>query len=271
MSICVNCSHEQISGKFCESCGTAMVLDGNGGTAAVAPSHQETAATAAMNTATQQANNEVKVVLQNFGTYFIGLLKNPSIALVSRENLFVNGLINIALYVVAIALGLYFLINSFAKSAMGFGSMLGSEMNFNVPFFAIVFRVFFITLLFLAISWVSTLAISKLGKSTVTSKELVAQFGGLLTPFIVINILGLLSALAGSIQITLTLMLLSLVYVTIIIPAVMVLEKTRNTSDQKVYLALGSSALAMFISYIIIKGYIMGIIENIQQMADFLI
>ncbi|WP_087974145.1 hypothetical protein [Oceanobacillus rekensis] len=266
MNKCFKCNHEQDSGKFCELCGTTMGSDVPAGVQV----KQETAASVASNVPIQQSNIDAKTALKDFGAYFMRLLKNPSAALSSNENLFLNGLINIAIYVIALAIGLYLLINSVSKAAMGFGSMLGSDMNVTIPFFAIVFRVIFITLIFIAISWVSTLAMSKLGKSTVTSKELIAQFGGLLTPFIAINILGLLAGLAGSIPTTLTLMSLSLFFVTFILPVVLVSEKVKNTSNQKVYIALGSSALAMFISYIIIRSIIFGMIEDLESLTSFL-
>ncbi|MFC2949372.1 hypothetical protein [Virgibacillus sediminis] len=271
MITCPTCQHEQVSGKFCGACGAAMQENARPDAASTPQAQGATEAGPAVQVQPSQASGNATHALGDYWHYLLGTIKNPTHAFRSGERDFSYGLINIALFLVTFALGIYFLINSLVKSMSGFGGLFDSEMSsMNAPFFGIFFRVLLVGLIFAAISYVSSIAMAKLAKSPVSMKEFIAQFGGLFVPFAGVGVLTILSGLAGSLQITLALTLVSFAFITFILPAVMVLEKGRDTTDQNVYLSLGASLLAVVVSYIMVRSYIVGMVEELGQLMSFL-
>src|SRR5699024_6690988 len=127
---CSNCGHEQESGKFCGKCGQPLTQPTNAGT-------EETAATAAVNTqqnhvqnaqpnpntqqpqqpqqqAQQQQVNptveKMKATSRSYWAYFVRYIKQPSLAFQSGATEFTSAIISCVLYVVLLALSVYFLV-----------------------------------------------------------------------------------------------------------------------------------------------------------------
>ncbi|MFC3039774.1 hypothetical protein ACFOGI_05880 [Virgibacillus xinjiangensis] len=272
MISCPSCQHQQETGRFCGACGANMEQGPQQQDAPVSPSQTVQSAAVTGSAAEVQpsaASSQVKYAPSGYGYYFLDVLKNPTTAFRSGESHLAYGLINIALFLVTFSLAVYFLISSLVQSMSGFVGIFESDMAaMEVPFFGVMFRVAWVGLIFAAISFVSSVVIAKLARSQATFKEFTAQFGGLFVPFAVVGVVAILSGLAGSITVTLTLLLLALTFITFIVPVVMVAEKGRGTTDQGVYLSLGSSLIAMILSYIVVRNYILGAMEGLSQWGE---
>src|SRR5699024_1571742 len=136
------------------------------------------------------------------------ILKNPTQALNSNQSHFIYGLINIAIYITAISLSLFYLLKSVLKDPRL--AFIREEMGIEIPFSPSFFDFFFDTafgiIVLLLIAFFSTFAFAKLTTNRVTFKELIALYGTLITPFVALNLLAILTGLSGSIKLTLTLL-----------------------------------------------------------------
>lgn len=259
--ICSNCQNEQESGKYCEKCGSVLTVEKEVEVSQVETTEAEGAATTNVDTSastTNETSENVKKALNNYGTYFLKNLKNPTNALKADENLFISGLITIGIYILTFGLAIYFIIYSITKDFAGF-------FGVEVPFFSIFFRSVFIALLFLAIGLLSTIAMAKwVGKSTISYQQFVSQYSSLLVPLVVLHIVALLGGLFAAPNLTLVTLALSLTLATIIVPALLTFEKVQNLSQQSVYLSFGASLLAIIISYIVVRGFILDLAERFE-------
>src|SRR5699024_7396284 len=102
----------------------------------VNPAHQEGAAAGAQVNNTQASGIDVKEVSTEYWNYFIQLFKNPTEALRHTENEFINGIINIILYAVTFAIGIYYTIIDLDTITMGelYYLLYGKKV---MPFFPI--------------------------------------------------------------------------------------------------------------------------------------
>ncbi|WP_010095247.1 zinc ribbon domain-containing protein [Ornithinibacillus scapharcae] len=256
---CSNCQHEQQSGKYCEKCGSALTAGNEVVVEQPETAEAETAATTTIDTSTSTSNEtseKVKKAMNNYGTYFLNHVKNPTNALKADGNLFTIGLINSGIYILTFGLAIYLIIHSITKDFTGI-------FRVEVPFFSILFRSAFIALLFLAIGILSTIAMAKwLGKSTVSYQQFVSQYGSLLVPILVLHIVAILGALFAAPRLTLGALALSLILVTVIVPALLTFEKVQSIRQQSIYLSFGASLLAIIISYIVVRSLILDLVER---------
>ncbi|RKQ28564.1 hypothetical protein [Oceanobacillus halophilus] len=285
---CTSCQHQQDSGKFCEVCGSSLQKVENQG-AQQAPSEiHENSQAAATTAPSQQTTDNVKNALGNYGSYILDLLKNPTKALHLNETFFANGLINMGIYVVGLALGFYFLIQSiFEQIMLQMDSMLGEftqiittflfsfigidtalfDQQFGkIPFLDTVFPFFLTGLFFLGLGYVTMLVAVKVAKASVSWKELIAQYGGLLAPFVVLSVLSIVTGLSGSITFTISIALINFIFCTILLPALLVFENIKNATNQRVYISLATSAVALLVTYIFVENQLSKIINYIEMM-----
>ncbi|SHG02908.1 zinc ribbon domain-containing protein [Ornithinibacillus halophilus] len=265
--ICTNCNHEQDRGKFCESCGTPLNSQETVEQQAN-PQHQEHQQAASIEAQPTTANTtqNAKEALSKYGTYFLDTLKNPTTVLNLSEKYFVNGLITIGIYIVTFGLAIYFLLNGLFKEATSYWGVVDESL----PFFTIFSRVALIALLFVAIGFFSMFVLTKFAaKSNLSFKHYIGQYGGLVVPFAAVSVIALIIGLFGATFLTVGLLLISLVFLTFIVPALFAYDKTQGISNQRVYISLGSSVIAMIISYFVIRNSVLSFIEEIEELVRF--
>lgn len=260
MLVCQNCSHEQQSGKFCGQCGGPLVEK----TAQNAESEQteratnETASTIE-SAPTEQAQQASKNAFQSYVSFLGNQLKNPTRALSLNESHFGYGLITIAIYALAYALAIYFLANKLVKDMFGpFGSTL--------PFFDLTVPLLFYIALFLFGAIVGTFVAIKLMQNKSSFKKVIAQYGGLIIPFTIVNLTTILFGIAGMAKLTTGLTSLSLLFSLFFLPVLLAFHKgTKSQAEQKVYFSLGAAALSMLITYIIVRLAVLGFLDKFDH------
>ncbi|WP_335871139.1 hypothetical protein [Bacillus sp. 2205SS5-2] len=270
---CTKCFHQQESGKFCGKCGTALTLKNENETPQSA--QEEVAATTYNNQQSKQMSNNLKKAkegVSRYGSFVVDVLKRPSAALTGHDRNFVNGLITIAVFILAFSLSLYFLMNKIFKSVMGgFGNFFGEAMApQSLPAFDIVSQLFIFSLLFIAGAMLSAFAAIKLMSDSMTFKEMIGNFGSVIIPFTSLNVLAIIMGLTGSIQITLLLIGISLIFTVIVMPALVVYDRAMKSGKQvnSIYLSVGASTLSLLITYFIFQTSVLGFIEEIRNMLE---
>lgn len=287
---CSTCQAEQDAGKFCGVCGGQLeeikVEEGDG-----ANLEQQAATTEPISVAvepdaiqatpepvaTQQNAVDIKDELTQYGNYLLDLLKNPTKGLKFNESHFLHGIINVSLYAITFALSIYFLFNSLFKSTFGLvggmmGDIFGSNTPSSLPFFSLFFKAGIRGVILVAIAFISILIFSKIITNTINMKEIIAQYGGIITPLIALNFLAMLLGLLGSPGFSSSLIFLSLILTIVITPALMILDlsKDQTVPTQKIYFSLGASTVSLIGLYFVIKNSFSSLFGGLQDIMGFL-
>ncbi|KKO52578.1 zinc ribbon domain-containing protein [Paenibacillus sp. DMB20] len=227
--ICTICGHENEGGQFCRKCGNKLVMEnegtmeqpeakaevvrftaGHSGTVAQADAeragqeasagsqqaHYTTASAPQAHTSghtgqgTPQPNPYLESAKQNskiYFNYFVKGLKNPlGVAQRTGSEQFLNGIISIVLFVLILPLMTYLSIGS-ARSYM------------NSPFVDLVIKPVFWLAVFMLLVAVYTFGAVKLSTNpSADFREIIARYGTLLIPLIVIVFVGFLFIMMGS-------------------------------------------------------------------------
>src|SRR5690625_467681 len=297
MKKCTNCESLQEEGKFCAKCGgetidvnkeaptnEELTDDSHAETQAepakeatekasnnVNPAHQEGAAVEAQVNNPQASGIDVKEVSTEYWNYFIQLFKNPTEALRHTENEFINGIINIILYAVTFGIGIYYTINALDTITMGELSHLLHGKK-GMPFFPIFIRVALSSIIALASTLICIILIEKLFVKQMTFKQQLTQYAGILTPFIAVNLLIVLTGLGGSFGLAISLALLSLFTTTFIYGTIFIYDKVTlyRSTPQKVYAAVGVYLVNLLLVYILLRMFIMQKIDELQDVFYYL-
>lgn len=184
--ICKNCGQDNQEGKFCQSCGANLAGDSNEETAAVVETHGDNTHHSSQTEKESNLNEyleKTKDISKTYFSYFTRVLKSPlTESQTIRKEEFVNGIITIVLYALLIPLMAYL--------------SLGSARHYMAsPFFNVFFKpALGYTVFIFLIAGFSFLAI-QLGKAKADIKDVIARFGALLVPFIVIFVIAFILAL----------------------------------------------------------------------------
>ncbi|TMU83448.1 hypothetical protein FGG79_19765 [Bacillus sp. BHET2] len=270
---CTSCLNEQDSGKFCGKCGTSLMENSNHQPSAYT---EASAASSAMDTQPVNTNENVmkaKESVSKYWSYALQVLKKPSVALETKENQFVNGVITMALFVIAFALSIYFLANKLYKAVVGgFGSLFseGGIGAQSLPFFSITSSLLMFAVFFIIGSFISVFLVSKFMSEGFTMKELLGQFGSILIPFTALNVVAIVFGLMGSIQLTLILTGVSMFYTVAILPSIVVYDRAMKSGKilNKLYWATGASAASMFIAYLIVRMSVLDFMSDIESLLN---
>ncbi|MCA1055203.1 hypothetical protein LCM10_09405 [Rossellomorea aquimaris] len=271
MMTCPSCLNEQNGGKFCGKCGTNLVeTEGQPQPAA----HAETAATAQTAPVNTNENmQKAKEGVSKYWNYALGVLKNPSKALASNESQFLNGIITIAIFVVALSLSIYFLANKYYKEMFGgIGSLFsgdGMEAQ-SLPFFQMNSALVMFALLFILGAIVSVFLAAKLMSEAFTVKTVLARFGGVLVPLAAMNVLAMLFGLMGSIKFTLLFTGVSLLIAIVLMPTLVVYDRAVKSqrATKGVYWSLGASAVSVLITYFIIRTSVLDFMDEFESLFN---
>jgi hypothetical protein len=270
---CTNCLNEQDSGKFCGKCGTSLMVTGIPQPTAYTEAAAASPAVAAQPVNTNEHVTKAKENVSKYWSYALQVLKKPSVAFDTKDSQYVNGIITMALFVIAFALSIYFLANKLYKAVVGgFGSLfseggIGAE---SLPFFNITSSLFMFAVFFILGSFISVFLVSKFMTEGFTLKELLGQFGSILIPFTALNVVAIIFGLMGSIQLTLTLTGVSLFYTIAILPSIIVYDRAMKSekSLNKLYWATGASAASLFIAYLIVRMSVLDFMSEIESLLN---
>ena len=230
MMICAICGHENADGKFCEKCGAKLGSEVEE-TAAIHPDEtqeiqraeeapvltedpqtvqQETAAGNPQNVFTappppqasstgtaegepSQPNPYLESAKQNskvYFEYFVKGLKSPlAVAQKTGSEQLLNGIISMVIFVILIPLMIYLSLGSDVRNFYSGGLLVN-----------VVLKPVFWLALFMLLVAVYTFGAVKLSTNPRADlKEIIARFGTLLIPFIVISLIAFLFMLMGSV------------------------------------------------------------------------
>ncbi|MFG6147837.1 hypothetical protein [Halobacillus sp. B23F22_1] len=258
---CTNCQNEQSTGKFCGVCGTPFSEE----EIAQSPPPTTALATVQQNKSHGGSINNVKY----FWNDSLRFLKQPLEAFRSDESAFARGMITLLLYMTAFTLSVYFISNSLYKVFKP--SMIMEEFGFweaptAIPFFEYSYRVFFFSLAGVVISLLSIFVVSKIMKLTLCPKTLVAQYGGLITPFLFVNVITILFALSGTVMATFLLLGASMFYGLLVAPILFIYHHGLRSGPQRVfYGSIGTSVIILFLAYFMGRWML---IEKLSELGE---
>ncbi|MGP4069884.1 zinc ribbon domain-containing protein [Halobacillus sp. B29] len=257
---CTNCGNEQSSGKFCGMCGSSLSTEGN--------SNSEVAAThvSGVNENASLSMDKVKQFSGEYGQTSLDFLKRPVSALQATEASVVQGVISLFLYMVTFTLSIYFLVNTLFKQASGF--FMESE---SLPFFAVSSRIFVVSLIGIVISFAVLFIVSKLLNLPLSLRSGIAQYGGVLIPFVGVNLLAIVFGLSGAIVFTVTTLSISSFFALLIVPTLFIYHHgiTKMPEKNIFYWSTGTSLSILIISYLIVRGMAVNTLRDIESFLNF--
>ena len=109
---CIHCGHHQRAGKFCAGCGTVLGSELDGAVEAVVLTSRR-----------RQSNDYVgkmKVLVKQYGHYFLKYLKRPSEVCKQGEKEFTNGTVTIGLFAVFVGLAAFITVKDAALSMIAY-------------------------------------------------------------------------------------------------------------------------------------------------------
>ncbi|MCP3027931.1 zinc ribbon domain-containing protein [Halobacillus sp. A5] len=254
---CSSCQHEQPAGNFCGVCGT--------------PFSQVEAASPTTALATVETPNGAMKNVRNYWNDSLRYIRQPLEAFRTPASGFTQGVITLLLYMVSFTLSLYFLLNSFAKvfgsSWLYTGDPFGPSQS--LPFYEINSRVFLFSLAGVVISLLAIVMVTKLLKYPFCVKTLTAQYGALLTPLLLVNVISILFALSGTAAVTLFLLSASMFYALLVVPILFIYHQglSNRSSAHVFYGSIGTSVIILFFSYFFWRWQL---IEKLSELQTYL-
>src|SRR5699024_5690743 len=142
----------------------------------------------------------------------------------------------------------------------------------GIPFFSFFIRVALTAIIALACTLICIIMIEKLFVKHMTFKQQLTQYSGILTPFTAVNVLIVLTGLAGSSGLATSLALLSLFTTTFIYGAIFIYDKVTldRSTPQKLYAAVGVYLVNLLLVYILLRMFIMQKIDELQDVFYYL-
>lgn len=267
--ICVHCQYEQEAGNYCNVCGTPFY------DSLMAPEDQPVyevleAVEPRSNTRSERHQKD-KVT---FSTYVKEHLKQPGKGFAAGEDFFRYGLMVIVFYMFAFALSFYFLANKLYTMMMGGLATLFTETGYqqSLPFLNLTSTIlFFIALFVISTLFCLYIAAKWMGEG-LSVRLLVAQYGSVILPFTLVNIVALGFGLAGAGGLTLFTTGLSLFFIIAIMPALLMYHRGMRSSRTLniVYWSIGTTGASMLVSYLIVRYFIVDFVKQLHDVAPFL-
>lgn len=258
MLVCTKCSSTQENGQFCANCGGELAPQEGAEEAAAT---QQTTAEPNQGQ-TQQPNPTVekaKKELGNYWNFILDYIKAPTKGLNAPSNLLIFGIITLALYAITYSLSNYFVANR----------VLG--IFYSVPFFETFFQNLLLILVLVLVGIVSAFIMMKVAKVNISFQDVVTQVGSLTTPYLAVNLLAIITSLAGLIAFTNTLLLIGFFLLIVITPTLLVFEKTTqaNVDGQRYYYSIGTVLLIFLFNYIVFRFIFESIVSDIPFLDFF--
>ncbi|TGB01673.1 hypothetical protein [Halobacillus salinus] len=267
--ICVHCQYEQEAGNYCNVCGTpfydSLMVPEDG------PVYEVLDAAEPRSEFRSTRHEKDKIP---FSTYLKEHLKQPGKGFAAEEDMFTYGLMVIVFYMFAFALSFYFLANKLYTIMLGGLATLFTETGYqqSLPFLNLTSTILFFIALFTFSTLFCLYVAAKWMGEGLSVRLLVAQFGSVILPFTLVNILALCFGLAGAGGLTLFTTGVSLFFLIAIMPALLIYHRGMRSSRTLniVYWSIGTTGASMLISYLIIRYFIIDFVKQLQDVAPFL-
>jgi hypothetical protein len=280
---CVNCSHEQASGKFCGKCGTPLQVAETPVLEEIPVSNpvNETVATVESASVAQPSqptkpNEQVELVKETSKKY-IEYVKEfavkPSRIFTNPESQFTNALITLAILLLLASYTIFSAIKSVYNSTMaGFGNDfadLFESQTPKLPFFSIFGNTFMIFLSLVALSVVVTLVVLKISKQPVNFKSLVSIYGTHLIPVIGIVVLSFLLVLINNLVFGMGLFFLGIAMTVFLYPVRIVthnfIEELKVDVSHRGLMYFGGFSIAL---YVVVTQYLISKVGSFMELID---
>lgn len=275
--ICVNCGHQQASGKFCGKCGTKFESTGVQPEVAATgaqptepvPNQSMTAEPATTTVETEQptatpiAPAEPNVYIENtkqksklYFKYFMQQLKEPALAKNQGEAQYSNGLISICL--LAILIGLTFF------------AAIGSASSYAPSFLSIFIGMLVFSLAAMGLVVVTLWLINNFFGPQHSFKSIISLYGGHLSPVLLVGIASLLLMLLKSYTFgSFTLFLVFIFSITLLplyLISVLLTKKSSGLDPLYGYIIyiVAFSIFIMILMFILADSTIGGLLENFE-------
>lgn len=284
---CSKCGHLQAEGAFCGQCGGELVAQSEEELAGedVQESTEATDETVAASetdsqqvetsATTQQAEKQqtaggsneamdrVVETSKEFGSFFQRFIKSPSIVFTEGAKQLTNGLITLVLVAILFAIALYNLVNfdigiGYDMGPSFFSTVMNSIIFIGVSMIIVIAIIFFMNKLF--------------GNDNLGFLDIIAIYGVLMTPTVIVVALALLLILIKSYFFGPTVLMLTIGLTTTFIPVYivnhLVITHRRNLDPLYVYLIyIFISSIALIIVYSMMADSMIGGIMT--DMLDF--
>jgi|SRR5690625_277071 len=246
--ICKSCHQETEEGKFCTNCGAELVVEESAATVEsteklIAEAEPVETITPAQSEQVQQDSNEyaekIKDISSDFGGYFMTLIKKPSEAKNTDQNVLISSIIVIAIFSILVALNGYISVNNYYNDILGSASFAD---NFLIPLLKYI--------ILFALIPVVTFVASKISAQEVPLPTIIAKYGSYLVPFLLLYVIGILFTLIKLGFPFTTVTTISILGPVLIVPILIILEKPVKVFD-RMYVLIALS----IVSYII-YGYL---------------
>ncbi|CCG46857.1 hypothetical protein HBHAL_4517 [Halobacillus halophilus DSM 2266] len=274
--LCPSCHCEQAAGNFCSVCGSSFresetYDDAIYEVIPVAESYAP-AESALLTRVSRNADEPNR--LSGYTDYFQRIIKNPSQALASDHDHFYYGMLSVGIYMATFALSFYFLANKIYTAMLGGLSTLFSEQGSQqaLPFINFTSSIFFFVLLFVGSAVVCMYTANLLMGKGMSFKRLIAQYGSVVLPFSCLNLIAIVFGLAGYTTLTLFTAGLSLFFTISILPALFIYHHGlhRTASTRSFYWSIGTSAVSMIVSYLIVRTFVLEFLTQIVNVGNSL-
>jgi len=266
---CPSCGQQTEEGKFCTNCGAPLGQNESAATQEPAQDQPQMAQTAQQQPqgneqATPQAPpneavEKIKEISNNFGNFFLTLVKKPSSAKQANQNDWISSVITMVIYALIFALGYFFTVKSIGGSVMDkfsdFGDILGDSST-SVPFTDGFLWPFLKFAILIAIAVGVTFIILKLATSDFNFLDIIGKFGAYLMPFTLLLVLGYVLVLIKLQSVGAIVLFLSFLAIVLVIPTILVMEE-KSVGIDRIYLMVISHAINLGVFFYLIAPFIL--------------
>lgn len=280
---CVNCGHEQESGKFCGKCGTTMEITSNpaaeAGQRATVDSAPQQPTPPAPPAQPNEQIERVKKTSELYISYVKEFIRQPSRIFQVTDQQYVNAIITIAIILLLASYTVFLAVKTFYKNTIGkasglvdlIGGDIGSAMLPKMEFFPVFSKAFMFFLVLLAISVGISFAVTKLSKQQLNFKQLISIYGTLLLPVVGIVLLAFLSVLINKLIFGLAVLVFGFAIAVYVYPLRLVFTNFGGASKLDAsHKGLIYFVGFTFVCYVIASQYVKDVIDQIKSLIDLL-
>ena len=256
MQHCPACQHEQTSGNFCENCGTPFSEQQS-----VNEIHKQREQIAATATTTDQSQVKADSAAQRYINEFTTILKDPTVTMKRTDQQFLLGLTTLVLFALLFALGTYFWLNSAYKEYL---DSWGYHID-SLPFFEITSRSFVGNALLLGAGLLATVIPLALTQKKVNAVTIMAQYGLLAVPLVIVGIVSMLAGLSGGETFPIIMLTAPILLFISVIPILIITHHLTKQNGQFVYASFFSIVLVSLMTYFLVDHYFLSFLEYIDR------
>lgn len=276
---CIQCGHQQESGKFCGKCGSPLKVSekSTAGEVNEGMSSGENIGAAAQ-AATAQSNEQVerlKATSQMYWSYMKEFGLQPKKIFMNPESELKNALITLVLFIVLTPIAIALFIKGIYKSTIGglqdelFGGFGPSAPDISIS--PIFFDLIIPVLLLIGLSLGGSFIIMKISNQPMNFKKLLSIYGTLLIPVVGLVVLGILFIFINQLGLGAGLIALSVILALYLYPSLIIFNHAGGRPKiDSVHQALIYFAGYTIVLYLTVTQYIKSLIAPfIDMFSDF--